>query len=113
MSAVQSAPAKPEPKILFQKYFKSVGPRTYAVQVKEAGTGNHFLVLTEGKRDTKTDQVRKICLYVFSEDFEAFFKTVEEAAKFTRDHPVPPDVIQRQKKFWAKKKAEKPVIAQN
>src|SRR4051812_35560996 len=44
----KSAPAaKPEQEILFQNYFKSVGPRTYAAQVKKAGNGNHFLVLTE------------------------------------------------------------------
>ena len=30
--------AKPEAKILFQKFFHSVGPRTYAAQVKELGT---------------------------------------------------------------------------
>src|SRR5689334_22548662 len=49
-----AATAKQEPKILFQKFFKSVGPRTYASQIKEAGNGNHFLVLTEGKRDEET-----------------------------------------------------------
>ena len=47
---------KPEPKILFQQFFKSVGPRTYAAQVKQAANGNHFLVLTEGKRDDKTNE---------------------------------------------------------
>jgi hypothetical protein len=49
----KGAPAnKPEPKILFQKFFKSLGPRTYAAQVKELANGNQMLVLTEGKRDT-------------------------------------------------------------
>ena len=50
---------KPEPKILFQTYFKSVGPRTYAAQLKEAGNGNHFLVLTEGKRDDASGDVKR------------------------------------------------------
>src|SRR5689334_13186406 len=70
-SAFMKGPAgpKPEPKILSQKYFKSVGPRTYAAQLMEAGNGNHYLVLTEGKRDEKTGEVRKSKLFVFSEDF--------------------------------------------
>src|SRR5437660_1643579 len=59
---------KPEPEILFQKYFKSVGPRTYAAQLKRAVNGNQFLVLTEGKRDEKTGEVRKTKLFVWSED---------------------------------------------
>ena len=50
---------KPEDVVLFQKWFKSVGPRTYAAQVKRAGNGNHFLVLTEGKRDPQTNELRK------------------------------------------------------
>jgi hypothetical protein len=54
-SAVSAPPnqdkPKPEPKILHQSYFKSVGPRTYASQLKELPNGNHLLVLTEGKRD--------------------------------------------------------------
>ena len=68
---VPAAPAGPggaekgksEGEILFQDYFKSVGPRTYAAQVKRAGNGNHFLVLTEGKRDDATGEVRKIRLF--------------------------------------------------
>ena len=45
-----------EHEIMFQNWFKSVGPRTYAAQVKKAKNGNHFLVLTEGKRDEKTGE---------------------------------------------------------
>src|SRR5947208_354484 len=63
------AGVKPEAKILFQKFFKSVGPRTYAAQIKEAHNGNHFLVLTEGKRDEATNEVRKTRIFIFSEDF--------------------------------------------
>jgi hypothetical protein len=67
MTTKQSKPAtKVEPKILFQKYFRSVGPRTYAAQIKEAGNGNHFLVITEGKRDDKTGEVKKTKVLVFS-----------------------------------------------
>src|SRR4051812_40045720 len=73
---------KPEPKILFQKFFKSVGPRTYAAQVKQAGNGNHFLVLTEGKREDKTAEVKKTKLFVFSEDFPEFLGMLQETAKF-------------------------------
>src|SRR5437588_9342050 len=46
---------KPEEAILFQTFFKSVGPRTYASQVKRPANGNHFLVLTEGNRDPDCD----------------------------------------------------------
>jgi len=42
---------RPEPRIIHQTFFKSVGPRTYAAQVKELSNGNHLLALTEGRRD--------------------------------------------------------------
>src|SRR5690242_17520532 len=83
---------KPEPKILFQKYFKSVGPRTYAAQLMQAGNGNHYLVLTEGKRDDKTGGVRKTKLFLFSEDFEAFDSMLKEMFAHIQAHPVPDDV---------------------
>jgi hypothetical protein len=94
---------KAEAEILFQKFFHSVGPRTYAAQVKRAGNGNHFLVLTEGKRDEATDEVRKTRLFLFSEDFGKFFQMLHETAKFIREHPVPDDVREKRAKFWAKK----------
>ena len=106
MLAKDSSAAKTEARILFQRYFKSVGPRTYAAQVKEASNGNHFLVLTEGKRDEATDQVRKTRLFVFSEDFQEFFDMVQQSARFIKDHPVPDDVKKRREKFWAKKTKE-------
>ncbi|MGH7176789.1 MAG: DUF3276 family protein [Tepidisphaeraceae bacterium] len=101
--AVQAAPPKdkPEPRVLFQQFFKSVGPRTYAAQVKEASNGNHFLVLTEGKRDEKTDEIRKTRLFVFSEDFAEFLKLVNAAGAFIRDNPVPAEVRKRREKYWA------------
>ena len=70
--------SKPEPAILFQKFFKSVGPRTYVSQIKEAGNGDQFLVLTEGRRDEKTNEVRKARLLVFSQDFPAFFRLLHQ-----------------------------------
>ena len=96
---------KVEPKILFQKYFKSIGPRTYAAQLKEAGNGNHFLVLTEGKRDEGSEDVRKTRLFIFSEDFAEFFKLMKQTAEFIKANPVSPKVKQRREKFWAKQNA--------
>src|SRR5687768_18530058 len=104
-TAAGPAPAKPEPVILFQNYFKSVGPRTYAAQVKEAGNGNHFLVLTEGKRDDASGDVKKTRLFVFSEDFAEFFKLMKQTAEFIKANPVSPKVKQRREKFWAKQSA--------
>jgi hypothetical protein len=95
---------KPEAQIIFQKFFKSVGPRTYAAQMKRAGNGNHFLVLTEGRRDDKTGEVRKTRLIVFSEDFVEFFHMLHETAQFIKANPVPDNVRQRRASFWAKKK---------
>lgn len=98
-----AGPNKPEADILFQKFFQSVGPRTYAAQLKRAGNGNHFLVLTEGKRDEATGEVRKTRLFLFSEDFGEFFRMLHETAKFIRENPVPPEVRDKRAKFWAKK----------
>ena len=108
--AVRAAPgkggAKPEHKILFQKYFKSVGPRTYAVQLKQANNGNHYLVFTEGKRDIATNEVRKTRLFVYSEDFTAYFRLLHETAQFIKTHPVPEEIKLRRHRYWAKKEAE-------
>jgi hypothetical protein len=109
-----SSKPKAEPKILFQSYFRSVGPRTYAAQVKEAGNGNHFLVLTEGKRDEGSEDVRKTRLFIFSEDFAEFFKLMKQTAEFIKANPVPAKVKQKREKFWAKQHAgegEKAVAA--
>jgi len=99
------APERPEPKILFQNYFKSVGPRTYAAQVKQAANGNHFLVLTEGKRDAKTGEVKKISLYVYSEDFVEYFRLMKSAADFIKAHPVPEGVRQQRAAYWERQRA--------
>ena len=97
--------AKPEHEILFQHFFKSVGPRTYAAQVKRAGNGNHYVVLTEGQRDEKTGDVRKTRLFVFSEDFDAFFDLLRRTGEFIRANPVPPEIRRKREAFWAKHNA--------
>src|SRR3954449_3469090 len=66
--------------ILFQKFFKSVGPRTYAAQVKQASNGNHYLILTEGYRKPDSDDVRKTRIFLYSEDFIDFFRMLHETA---------------------------------
>jgi len=95
-------PKSADHEILFQNYFKSVGPRTYAAQVKKAGNGNHYLVLTEGKRDEKTNEVRKTRLFVYSEDFVEFFKMIKGAAEFIKANPVPDYVKRKREEYWAK-----------
>src|SRR5690242_14112327 len=90
--------------ILFQDWFKSVGPRTYAAQVKKANNGNHYLILTEGRREEKTGEIRKNRLFLYSEDFIAFFKMLHETAVFVREHPVSPEVKKRQERRWAKER---------
>jgi len=97
---------KPEPKILFQRFFKSVGPRTYAAQVKEASNGNHFLVLTEGKRDDKTGELRKLRLFLFSEDFAEFFKMFADTERFIAEHPVSAEVLKKRQQFWKKQNSK-------
>lgn len=95
-------PPQAEHEILFQKFFKSVGPRTYAAQVKRARNGNHYLILTEGKREEASDEVRKTRLFVFSEDFVEFFRLVKSAAEFIKANPLPDDVRRMRVKFWEK-----------
>jgi len=97
--------AKPPPEIIFQKYFKSSGTRTYAAQVKRTSGGDHYLVLTEGKRDPKTDELRKSHLFVFSEDFPAFFHLLHDMARFIKANPVPEEVRQRRASYLARQSA--------
>lgn len=96
---------KAEHEILFQTYFKSVGPRTYAAQIKRAANDNQYLVLTEGKRDDASGEVRKTRLFVFSEDFPAFFRMLHETAVYMRANPVPEEVKQKRQRYWARKGA--------
>jgi hypothetical protein len=99
-SRPSSPKPKAEPKIIHQDFFKSVGPRTYAAQIKEIANGNHLLVLTEGKRDEKTNEVRKTRLFVYGEDFPALFNMLEQARAFVEAHPVSKAVQARRQKFW-------------
>lgn len=105
-AAPLAANGKPEPKIIFQKFFHSVGPRTYASQVKELANGNHLLVLTEGKRDEKTGEVRKTRLFIYGEDFSAFFRLLHDTATFIRANPLSQEVRDRRAKFWERKAKE-------
>jgi hypothetical protein len=97
-----AAGQKPEHKILFQKFFRSVGPRTYAAQIKEASNGNHYLVLTEGKREEGSDEVKKTRLFVYSEDFGLFFRMLHETAQWIRANPVPDEVKKKRQRYWEK-----------
>ena len=96
--------SKPEAKVLFSRFFQSVGPRTYSAELKELANGNHLLVLTERKRDPETGEPRQLRLFLFGEDFSAFFRMLHEMAAFIRANPLPPEVRRRRAEFWAKKK---------
>ncbi|MFT3788103.1 MAG: DUF3276 family protein [Tepidisphaeraceae bacterium] len=95
---------KPDP-ILYQSWFKSVNPqRTYATQIKRARNGNRYAVVTEGKRDKQTGELKKISVYVYEEDFEALLGLFAQLADWVKKHPTPPDLRRRRAAFWAKKK---------
>ena len=68
--------------------------------MKEAGNGNHFILITEGIRDKKTGELRKTKLILFSEDFESFFNMIADTTKYVRAHPVPKEIAERQAKMW-------------
>lgn len=100
--ATQPAADRPDHTILFQSFFKSVGPRTYVAQLKRASNDNHYLVLTEGRRDKESGEIRKNRINIFSEDFDAFFNLLRDAARFIKDHPLPPEFVAKRKAFWNK-----------
>ena len=107
----QAAASAKEPKILFQKYFKSIGTRTYAAHLKENDKGNQFLVLTEGKRDPETGEVKKTKVFVYSEDFAQYFRMLHETAQFIKAHPVSEEVKLKRQRYWARKEAEQAAAA--
>ena len=109
--ATPAASAGKEPKILFQKYFKSIGTRTYAAHLKENDKGNQFLVLTEGKRDPETGEIKKTKVFIYSEDFAQYFRMLHETAQFIKAHPVSEEVKLRRQRYWAKKEAEQAAAA--
>jgi hypothetical protein len=100
-NSAKSADATPD-KILFQSYFKSVGPRTYASQVKLLKNENHMLVLTVGKPNPEGGEPIKTRFIVFAEDFAAFFRLLQERAHFIKANPLPDKVRLRRQKFWEK-----------
>jgi hypothetical protein len=97
-------PSKRQAKVLFNRFFQSVGPRTYRCELRELENGNHLLVLTEQKRDRESGEERQLRLFVFGEDFHAFFRMLHETAQFIRANPLPPEVRRRRAEFWAKRK---------
>jgi hypothetical protein len=97
---------KSEAKILFSRFFQSVGPRSYHSELKELPNGNHLLVLTEKKRDPETGEAKQLRLFVFGEDFSTFFRMLHETAQFMRENPIPPEVRRRRTEFWTKKKKQ-------
>lgn len=109
-SRAAGAAAK-EPKILFQKGFKSIGTRTYAAHLKENDKGNQFLVLTEGKRDPVSGEVKKTKVFIYSEDFAQYFRMLHETAQFIKAHPVPEEVKLKRQRYWARKEAEQAAAA--
>jgi hypothetical protein len=106
--AVAATRDKAEAKVLFEKLMQTAGPRSYAAHVKELPNGNHLLILSEGKRDGETGEIRTSRLLIYGEDFSAFFKLLHETAGFIRANPLSDEIRQKRNKFWAKKnKAEK------
>ena len=65
-------------------------------------------MLTEGRRDRNTGELRKIKFLVWSEDFRAFFDLLRETAGFIKANPVPEEVRTRQAKRWAREEKDKP-----
>ena len=74
--------------VVFQQYFKN-GNRTYASQVKVSQTGRKYLVLTEGHRDSKTQELKKHTIYVFDQDLKQFFALLQETVLYLRSAKEP------------------------
>jgi hypothetical protein len=92
--------------VLFQKYFKSLGPRAYAAQIKRASNGNHCLVIIESKRDPETHEVKKSKVLIWSEDLASFFKMMQETLHFHKANPVPEEIRKRRERYWQKRAEE-------
>ena len=110
-SSAAAAAAAKEPKVLFQKYFKAVGTRSYAAHLKENDKGNQFLVLTESKRDPATGETKKTKVFVYSEDFAQYFRMLHETAQFIKAHPVSEEMKLKRQRYWARKEAEQAAAA--
>ena len=67
---------------------KSVGSRTYFFDLKEASNGNTFLQITESRpRGEGEDGFEQSRLFVFSEDYESFFKSLGDVYRHLKAHP--------------------------
>jgi hypothetical protein len=110
-SRQSAAAAAKEPKILFQKYFKSIGTRAYAAHLKENDKGNQFLVLTESKRDPASGETKKTKVFVYSEDFAQYFRMLHETAQFIKAHPISEEMKLKRQRYWARKEAEQAAAA--
>lgn len=87
-SDVPSGSNGQERPVVFQKYFKS-GGRTYASQVKIASNSKRYLVLTEGVRDSETQEVKKHIIRVFESDLKEFFAMLQETVLYLRSTKDP------------------------
>jgi hypothetical protein len=110
-AAAAAAAAAKEPKILFQKYFKSIGTRAYAAHLKENEKGNQFLVLTESKRDPSSGETKKTKVFIYSEDFAQYFRMLHETAQFIKAHPISEEMKLKRQRYWARKEAEQAAAA--
>jgi len=83
----RSQRAEPEREILKTIAFDSVGVKKYALQIQKARNGNPCLRIVEG---TPLDDgtFRKFDLRIWSEDFERFFKAIDEMRTFIKVHEV-------------------------
>ena len=67
--------------------FQSAGPRKYALQIQKASNGNPCLRLVEGM-PLSDGTFRKFDLTIWSEDFEAFFRTLDEVRSFIAERNI-------------------------
>lgn len=82
---------KRPPEIVKTWAFDSAGDRKYAMQIKKASNGNPCLMLVEGRLQ-EDGTYRKFNVTVWSEDFSAFFRMLDDIRAFmTRnDIKTPP-----------------------
>jgi hypothetical protein len=112
LAPTRNAPAdKSEPRVLFQKFFKSISRRHYAAKIKETPDGNQFLVLTDERMDQETGELKKSKVTIHSEDFMHYFRMLHDTAQFIKTHPVSEDLKMKRMRHWAKKEAEQVAAA--
>ena len=67
---------------------KSAGSRTYFFDLKETKTNNTYLQVTESKpKGKEEDGFEQNRIFLFSEDFEEWFKTMGEVYRHLKAHP--------------------------